>query len=1078
MYQILCDNEIIYDPRIELLKVLEPRCKLEVNTVGEASFDMLPTHPYYRALKPLKSVIEIKQGNHILFRGRMTNNSREIFNRLSVDLEGILATTNGSYVPPFSFPDDFTIPDGANVVEVLLAWFLDVHNSQVQPWQRLKVGTVTVTDPNNVIVRSSEKFLSTWDCLREKLFESSLGGKLYARYEADGTYVDYVSSYALTNVQRIKLGTNILSLDQKLDGQETYSAILPIGKDGMTIADLEDGDITTDFVKQGNFIYSKQALESYGWACAPVSDTTWDDVTEITNLRRKAVDALSDMVQLVREITVTALDQNFTDEQVQSLRAFRNVIVESSPHDLNTELFPLDRLDIDLHNPQNTKITVGKSQKTMAESTSQKFSDSIVKAEQAASIAQGVNKKVDTIGKNSIVSVTVEYYLSTSETETAGGEWQAEIPEWVEGRFTWSRTKTVDANGKITFSPSECGACIASGKSQKGADGRGIQSITNYYLATAADSEVTVQTAGWTTTVQAISKEKKYLWNYETITYTDGSTPFQSTPCIIGSFGADGKPGTPGDPGTNGVGIESITEHYAVSDSNTTEPATWQETVPQMTMEHRYLWNYETITYTDGSTKDTSKRVIGVYGDPGDTGRSVVSITPEYYLSTSNTAQEGGEWLETAPDWEDGKYIWTRSKIVYKDPEGIEYTDPVCDTAWESLRNNLAEVKQQVISLETSMVSTAESIIMAAMADYVKTGDYESYQETVKSQLAILANEITMKFTSVTEQVQNVDGDMQSRFESLSKCIKYSGETAVSISSGNSVIVLELDNEKGIVFKKNGVQFGWWDGTDFHTGNIVVEVNERAQFGDFAWVPRSDRSLMFLKVAGVTEEPPALDIIQEPASTSAKVGESFTFTIHAVGDNVQYQWQVNSGSSWADLSNGNSMSYTGTAQSGCDGWKYRCIVSDDSGDSMESTEAILSIEVDFNYTVNPVSGATYGFALNSDGWYESQNKGVHSTYAVCRVNFQCSVDTPIYICCINSGEQGYDYGIVGNLDTALTATITDTDYLWKATSSSASAIIDVDLTVPAGSHFVDIKYRKDGSASSGNDSLQFMIEVV
>lgn len=789
MYQILCDNEIIYDPRIELLKVLEPRCKLEVNTVGEASFDMLPAHPYYLALKPLKSVIEIKQGNHILFRGRMTNNSREIYNRLSVDLEGVLATTNGSYVPPFSFPDDFTIPDGANVVEVLLSWFLDVHNSQVQPWQRLKLGTVTVTDPNNVIVRSSEKFLSTWDCLREKLFDSSLGGKLYARYEADGTYVDYVSSYALTNVQRIKLGTNILGLDQKLDGQKTYSAILPIGKDGMTIADLEDGDITTDFVKQGNFIYSKQAVESYGWACAPVSDTTWDDVTEITNLRRKAVDALSDMVQLVREITVTALDQNFTDEQVQSLRAFRNVIVESSPHDLNTELFPLDRLDIDLHNPQNTKITVGKSSKTMAESTSQRFSDSIIKAEQAASIAQGVNKKVD------------------------------------------------------------------------------------------------------------------------------------------------------------------------------------------------------------------------------------------------------------------------------------------------SLRNNLSEVKQQVVSLETSMVSTAESIIMAAMADYVKTGDYESYQETVKSQLSILANEITMKFTSVTEQVQDVDGDMQSRFEALSKYIKYSGETAVSISSGNSVIVLELDNEKGIVFKKNGVQFGWWDGTDFHTGNIVVEVNERAQFGDFAWVPRSDRSLMFLKVAGVTEEPPALDIIQEPASTSAKVGESFTFTIHAVGDNVQYQWQVNSGSSWADLPNGNMMSYTGIAQSGCDGWKYRCVVSDDSGDSMESTEAILSIEVDFKYTVNPISGATYGFALNSDGWYESQNKGVHSTYAVCRINFQCSVDTPIYICCINSGEQGYDYGIVGKLDTALTATITDTDYLWKATSSSTSAIVDVDLTVPAGSHFVDVKYRKDGSQNSGNDSLQFMIEV-
>ena len=51
-----------------------------------------------------------------------------------------------------------------------------------------------------------------------------------------------------------------------------------------------------------------------------------------------------------------------------------------------------------------------------------------------------------------------------------------------------------------------------------------------------------------------------------------------------------------------------------------------------------------------------------------------------------------------------------------------------------------------------------------------------------------------------------------------------------------------------IQFTKNGQPIGWWDGNDFHTGNIVVEVNERAQFGNFAFTPRSDGSLMLLKV--------------------------------------------------------------------------------------------------------------------------------------------------------------------------------------------------------------------------------------
>ena len=38
------------------------------------------------------------------------------------------------------------------------------------------------------------------------------------------------------------------------------------------------------------------------------------------------------------------------------------------------------------------------------------------------------------------------------------------------------------------------------------------------------------------------------------------------------------------------------------------------------------------------------------------------------------------------------------------------------------------------------------------------------------------------------------------------------------------------------------------------------------------------------------------------------------------------------------------------------------------------------------YTVDPVANASYGFALNDDGYYESQNKGQNDTYAICRVN--------------------------------------------------------------------------------------------
>ena len=74
------------------------------------------------------------------------------------------------------------------------------------------------------------------------------------------------------------------------------------------------------------------------------------------------------------------------------------------------------------------------------------------------------------------------------------------------------------------------------------------------------------------------------------------------------------------------------------------------------------------------------------------------------------------------------------------------------------------------------------------------------------------------------------------------------GQTPMQIKIGQY-------NGKNILMLYNGGEnFGWWDGVDFHTGNIFVEVQEQARFGNFAFVPRSDGSLMFLKVADESED--------------------------------------------------------------------------------------------------------------------------------------------------------------------------------------------------------------------------------
>lgn len=216
-----------------------------------------------------------------------------------------------------------------------------------------------------------------------------------------------------------------------------------------------------------------------------------------------------------------------------------------------------------------------------------------------------------------VKSTSVAYQVSTSGTTVPTGTWSGSVPSASAGQYLWTRTiiTYTDDTTSTIYSVGRMGTNGANGT-----NGKSIGSVVNYYLATASSSGVTTATSGWTTAVQSVSAAKKYLWNYEVVKYTDGTVASTTVPCIIGSYGDRGSKGDKGDTGSTGNGIKSITEHYAVSASNSTVPTSWSSTVPTMTESNKYLWNYETITYTNGTTVDTTKRVIGVYGNKGATG--------------------------------------------------------------------------------------------------------------------------------------------------------------------------------------------------------------------------------------------------------------------------------------------------------------------------------------------------------------------------------------------------------------------------------------------------------------------------
>ena len=242
---------------------------------------------------------------------------------------------------------------------------------------------------------------------------------------------------------------------------------------------------------------------------------------------------------------------------------------------------------------------------------------------------------------------------------------------------------------------------------------------------------------------------KKYIgFAYNKTTGTE-STDYSdySWSLIKGEKGDKGDKGSTGDTGAQGAtgnGIKSITYYYARTTSQTAPSAgnITSTTMPSIDATNKYLWQKEVINYTN-NTNQTTVLLLAVYGNTGTTGPkgdkgatgpqgptgpkgetgaqgpqgntgstgpqgvSVTAVKDQWYKSTSNTTQAGDSWSDTQPNWESGKYIWTRSHITFSNGN-MTTTNPVLANA---INNANANASNAVSTANTanSTANTAKS---------------------------------------------------------------------------------------------------------------------------------------------------------------------------------------------------------------------------------------------------------------------------------------------------------------------------------------------------------------------------------
>lgn len=697
MYQLKYKDYILYHPRLteQGMIVRKPSVKLSVSKAGSMSFIVDNDHPYLPDLQRMNGVVELLDGSLPIYRGRITKDTVDFYKAHKIETEGMMACLNDSIIKPFAYPDDFaedadykTAAASGNVVEYLFRWFLIQHNAQVSAEQQILPGVCTVTDPNNYITRSSEDYMTTMESIRGKLSESSLGGYLLIRYEDDGNYLDYYAELPLTNTQPVEFAANLLDLTSEVDGAEIYTAILPEGKDGLTLESLPDGALTDDLVKDGLTIYSKSGVATYGRITRHIK---WDDVNVAENLRTKAKAALLDSgLSMPETITCKAVDLGW-QEAVQHFRVGRMTMLASTPHGYSTS-YPLMELSPDILDPGNTKITMGATRRTYTGSqleSTKKVSERIV------NVRADLTKKIDDIEVKpgpAGASVWITYHDGTDTPDVPTGDgtqggWHTDLT----GSVVWMSQKVAASATDGTWGApirilGETGATGAQGEPGKdgtdgkdgtnGKDGTDGVSVTatavEYYLST-SDTELSGGT--WSDAAPEIT-DGTYLWSRTKITYSSGDVAYTGAYCISKAMTESAKPLIT-ETRTAVTELSQEVDKFKVDVAETYTEKSEFNTFRQST-EANIEVNSQAITQQYSEIKAVKENVKGIDGQVKDVTAKVTAT--EGYIKTGKIAEDENQnplyGVEVGQTGADQQFLafarFLANKIAFLDTSGHE----------------------------------------------------------------------------------------------------------------------------------------------------------------------------------------------------------------------------------------------------------------------------------------------------------------------------------------------------------------------------------------------------------------------
>lgn len=446
MYRIYCDDKTLHDVRDEEYQLITPKISLELNKTGSFEFGILPSHPHANDIKKLKSRLKVYDVDasdngetaRLLYCGRSITDQRDFEYTGQITCEGELSYLLDTIQRPHTYGSQSGEIHKADTNIAIFKRLIEEHNSQVEKEKQFEIGIVDIDSAE--IKTLATNYETTWDFINTNFLEK-YEGYLRVRYENGTRYLDYVKQYGKVSTQVIRFGENLLDFQKYVKAEDVKTAIIPIGANNVTIktASGHDGK---------DYVFNQEAVNLYGRIYSKVD---FSDITDPNILLKKAQEYLKKSINLAITIELTAADLHMIDVDIDSIGLGDLIPCVSQYHGLLSTLgdvstyYLVNKCEIDLENPANTKITLGKTLSVLSEKMA---SNANLKSDiqTVASNVEGIrgtskeayDKSVEAMKTAQQVTFDTIYpvgsiYMSvnaTNPSELFGGTWVA----WGSGR--------------------------------------------------------------------------------------------------------------------------------------------------------------------------------------------------------------------------------------------------------------------------------------------------------------------------------------------------------------------------------------------------------------------------------------------------------------------------------------------------------------------------------------------------------------------------------------------------------------------------------------------------------------------